>query len=666
MAKQQRPNQNPQRNSSKNTAPQRTQVQQGRTAEVSTAPLPGPWWMGLLLGVLGVALYANTIGHDYTLDDFGAIKENWVVKGRHFGTMLTTEYRYGSWASPGSLYRPLTLMMFSIEWAIGGGAPWVGHLMNMLFYGLSGWVLWITWRRVLADYPWTLAAAMVLIFMAHPVHCEVVANIKSRDEICSLLGSTLGLYFLWRYLGEGRSKWLTWALVSYGLGLFSKESGIMFLFIYPLTMWFFGKNMGEKDKNNELDLSRIVGLAFMFAIPAAIFLLIRWRILSAQNYQETYSILDNFMAETRTRIESFPSAMMMCWKYLAVLFFPHPLVSDMGYPQVKVVSMAHWEAIAGTVAYFGMGIFALLFTARRHPLAYAIWLYLITFSLFSNVIFLIGTSYGERLLYAPSLGFALGVSWLLHWALGRFKANAPADTTLLWSVVGIIVAALALKTLTRNPAWKDSNALYEADYPTSPNCAKLNYHRALEITNHGLDKETSAIKDTVVFKQGLDAFTRCIELYPLYHDAYGSRGLSYFRLQQYDKAFEDYQKALKHRPNDSKVLSNLGFIYFLRAQRPGNQLARAELDSAENVYRRSIQFDPRFVDARRNLGAVLAMKKNFPAAIEQWKEGLKYEPRSVVLHEYIGSAYRDMGDLTAAGPWLEKAQQLKSSPALFK
>ncbi|MBL7775528.1 MAG: tetratricopeptide repeat protein, partial [Saprospiraceae bacterium] len=93
------------------------------------------------------------------------------------------------------------------------------------------------------------------------------------------------------------------------------------------------------------------------------------------------------------------------------------------------------------------------------------------------------------------------------------------------------------------------------------------------------------------------------------------------------------------------VLSNLGFIYFLRQQ----------LDSAEVVYRKSLQVNPRFVDARRNLGAVLAMKRQFPQAIEQWQEGLKYEPENPTLLQYIGSAYKDMGQPDKAQPWLERA-----------
>ena len=36
---------------------------------------------------------------------------------------------------------------------------------------------------------------------------------------------------------------------------------------------------------------------------------------------------------------------------------------------------------------------------KKHILAFAILFYLVSFSLFSNVLMLIGTSYGERVLY---------------------------------------------------------------------------------------------------------------------------------------------------------------------------------------------------------------------------------------------------------------------------
>lgn len=619
--------------------------------ETSSVALSGPQWMGLLIGLLGVALYANTLFHDFTLDDFGAIKENWIVKGglKNWGVLWTSEYRFGSWASPGSLYRPLTLAMFSLEWQVKQG-PMMGHLMNMVWYGITGWVMWNTWRRILVDYPWTLPALATLLFMAHPIHTEVVANIKSRDEIISLLCSMTALNFVWRYFDTDQKKWLYAAAIIYGTGMFAKESGITFLAIYPLTLWFFSRRSAGE----------IARISAMFLIPALVFLGIRYKVLSGQNYKEVYSILDNFIVGAKDMSSRYASAFMMCYQYLKTLIIPHPLVSDMGYPQMKPVPISDWRALLGLFSYLAMGIWALMNLGKKHFLSYAIFFYLITFSLFSNVIMLIGTSYGERLLYAPSWGYALALAWVLHKFFGNLdkEKEATFNSTTLWTVGGILLLLFAIKTLTRNNAWKDSYSLYEADYPTSPNCAKLNYHRSLEINNHGLDEKQENVSNPAMIEDAIKAYTRTIELYPEYHDAYGSRGLAHFRLQQYDKAFTDYQVALKYRPNDAKVLSNMGFIYFLRAQRPGNTLALSELDSAENVYRRSIEFDPRFVDARRNLGAVLAMKRKFPPAIEQWKEGLKYEPNSAILNFYIGAAHCDMGDPNSARPWFDKAKQL--------
>jgi Tfp pilus assembly protein PilF len=538
--------------------------------------------------------------------------------------------------------------MFAFEWQIAPDKPFISHVINVSLYAATGWALWITWRRILVNYPPALVAMTVFFFMAHPIHTEVVCNIKSRDEIMALLFGTLSMYALWRYLELKKVEWLLTALFTYTVAMFSKESAIMFIFIFPLTMWYFTTR----------PLSEILKIAAVMVIPAAIFLLIRQSVLSTQTQQEIYSILDNFMVGAKNKGEQLASAFMMCGKYLLVLIFPHPLVCDMGYPQFKPVSFSDWKAVLGMFTYVGMGVWALLNVGKKHLLSYAIFFYLICFALFSNVVFLIGTSYGERLQYMPSFGFALALAWAIcKW----FKIddlreiwNPNGKGAAVWGVAGVIIALYAIKTISRNPAWENSATLYAADLPNSPNCAKLNYHNALEVARVAMDEKTGVVKDKAGLEHAVECYSKCIKLYPEYHDAFGGRGIAYFRLGQYDKAFEDYQISLKHRPNNAPVLSNMGYIYFMRGQ----------LDKAEEVYKQSIQYDPRFVDARRNLGAVLAMKKNFPAAIEQWQEGLKYEPNNATLLFYIGSAYRDMGQPEKSTDWFEKAYAI--DPTLKK
>jgi tetratricopeptide (TPR) repeat protein len=629
-----------------------TTATSGKTATspavATVPPLPGGWMVGALAAVLGFVLYLNTFGHLYVLDDYSAIKDNWVVKGglKNLDIIFSTEYRYGAWGSPGPLYRPLSLVMFAIEWGLAPDQPWLSHVINVLFYALTGWLLWITWRRILADYAPALAAAAVLLFMAHPVHTEVVANIKSRDEIFAFLMCTAMLYSVWRYFERNSNAWLISGIMAFTLALFCKESSITYLAVLPMAIWFFTKK----------SISENLKITALMTVPAVIFLIIRHKVLSAQPYPEVTSILDNFMVGAKTMIDRKASAFMMCGRYLMTLAFPHPLNSDMGYPQYKPVGFGDWRALTGFLLFAGMGIWALLNMGRKHILAFAIIYFLATFSPFSNVFITIGTSYGERGLYAPSLGFTLALAWLLTkiFKIDDLKNvwNANGKGNLLWGVLAGILLLYGIKTVWRNTAWYSSYSLYMADLPNSPNCAKLHYHLGLEEAGKGADSETSEVKDTTWFLKAIQTYTRAIELYPEYHDAYGSRGLAYFRLQKYDQALADYETALKHRPNDARVLSNMGFIYFMRGS----------MEKAEEVYRKSIQYDGRFVDARRNLGAILAMKKQFPQAIEQWQVGLKYEPRNATLLHYIGSAYRDMGQMDKAQPWLDKAKAI--NPAL--
>lgn len=155
------------------------------------------------------------------------------------------------------------------------------------------------------------------------------------------------------------------------------------------------------------------------------------------------------------------------------------------------------------------------------------------------------------------------------------------------------------------------------------------------------------------------------QLFSKYRNAYGSRALALFNLSSkendptkkemlLDQSLADYQRALKNRNDNAEVLSNMGIIYFTRNQ----------LDSAEIVYRKAVEFDPVFVDARRNLGVIMAIKNDFPAAIEQWQAALEYaeEKKAAILYFYIGSAFEDLKQPEKSSKWLEKAYAI--NPAL--
>lgn len=616
------------------------------------------WWLGLVAAGLGFVLYVNTFGHIYALDDYGCLKDNYIVQGglKNIGTIFTTEYRYGykAWASVGSLYRPGVLTMFAIEWSLAPDNPFFYHFMNAVWFGLLGWMLWATWRRILAEQPAMLTALAVLLFMAHPVHTEVVANIKSRDEIMSLFFCTAALYAIWRHIEENSTKWLIGAMVFYLFGYFFKESAITFLAVFPLCLWFFSRKSAA-------EIGRISALML---VPTIVFLLMRQNALATQAGKEVYSPLDNFIVAAPDALGIFASGCMMAWRYLQTLLWPQPLVSDMGFPQMQPVGLGDWRALLGLAIFGGAFVWAVLNLRQKRFLAFAILFYAVTFSPYSNLIkpLLIGTSYGERLLFVPSLGFAFVTAWAICKILkinDLASISAIGNARTAWAFGGLLLAFYGAKTIARNPDWYDSAALYRADIQASPNSAKLNYHSGLEYAKAGVDEDAGKVIDSAAMRQAAFHYTKALELYPKYSDAHGSRGLVWFRMGDFERAIADYQESLKVRPNDAKVLSNLGFIYMIPPEQGGKWY---DVAKAEAVYRESVKWDPRFVDGRRNLGALLARQGKFNEAIEQWQEGLKIEPNNVALLQFIGFAYRDLGQPDKSKIWMDKADAARRMP----
>jgi len=187
------------------------------------------WWPPVVLGLVGFLLYMNTFNHGYALDDIAAISQNLFVKAGLKGIpdLLRTEFWHFSNISLG-YYRPLSLITFAIEHEFAGDKPGLNHQINTVLYALMGLVLGMLLQKwfiqpakqtseglVLTNGSSSnrtvqiiMALLVGLIFITHPVHTEIVANIKGRDEVLSFLFILLMLLFHWRYLETNQWSWI--------------------------------------------------------------------------------------------------------------------------------------------------------------------------------------------------------------------------------------------------------------------------------------------------------------------------------------------------------------------------------------------------------------------------------------------------------------------------
>ena len=611
--------------------------------------------LGSIAAFLGFIIYANTFGHEWALDDFSIIKENWVTQSgivEGISTHLTHSYRFGYGAGYNTLYRPLSLLMFTIEWSLMPDTPGFMHFMNVVWYAASGFLLFFTLKKVLKNYNVFLPFATTLLFIAHPIHTESVANIKGRDDIMGLFFILLAVYWLWDYFKKSNVKWLTLSVGSYFLALLSKESSVTFVAIFPLMMYFFTK----------IEISRNLKISACYLGAALLFVFIRSQILGDTMGVQNTSPLDNVLESTSNFMDKKATAILILGRYLGLLFFPHPLVSDAGSFQIPITNFSDWRVLLSFVIHFALFVFAVLNIQKKSILSFGILFYILNFSITSNLFITIGTGYAERLLYLPLLGFTLCIAWglmkILNIEMKKPKQfsfdNFYKNHMMALGALAVIVIAFSGKTIVRNQAWKDSFTLYDTDIKTSPNCAKLQFHYGLEMNKKGKTLTGKAQSD--VMNQTKLIFEKATQIYPQYHDAYSQLGLWHYNAGQNNankiafeaKAEELFNESIKHKPNNEKALNGLGMIYFGKsnlAKANGNfQESEKWRLQAKTTYERILVFDPRNVDATRNLGVVYALNKEFDKAIQYFNQGLRFatdENQKADLQRYLQQAIKD-------------------------
>jgi protein O-mannosyl-transferase len=434
----------------------------------------------LIVGVLAFALYASSLSFGYVLDDTMVIEKNqFVQKGfSGIGDIFRFESFRGYFGEQkqlleGDRYRPFSLATFAAEVGLfGKGNTFLGHFLNLLLYALTALMLY---RVFLFMFPkdeievvdvetsnfklqtfLSIPFLATALFIAHPLHVEVVANIKGRDEILALLGELSALYCTFKYINSNSSKYLIGSFVSILIAMLSKESAITFLAIVPLTAHFFTKaTMGEKIKMTVPVIAATV-VYLMMRINAIGYLL---------DGKVVTDLMNNpfYGMTTGDRLATIFYTLLL---YLKLHIFPHPLTHDY-YPfQIPKMTWSDWQALLGLALYIGLVAVILRGWKNKTVWAYAAAFYLFTLSIVSNIVVSVGTFMNERFVYHASIAFCIAMAYLLT---RQFMPKIAAI-----SAAALLIIGFSGRTLMRVPDWKSGATLNASAMVNSPNSARAN------------------------------------------------------------------------------------------------------------------------------------------------------------------------------------------------
>jgi tetratricopeptide (TPR) repeat protein len=472
-----------------------------------------------------------------------------------------------------------------------------------------------------------------MLYAAHPMHTEAVANVKGRDEVMCMLFSLLALLSTIKYAKTKNIIHLIWGTVIFFIALMSKENAITFFAVIPLTYYFF-TNLKVKDYAITLGL---------YLIPAAIFLLLRSQYTHAGLTQESPEILNNpFLLATSS--QRYATTFLTFLYYFKLLVFPHPLTHDYYFNQIPYIDFSDFLFIVSLVLNLGLLVYALINLKKKTIASFAILFYFITFSIASNILFTVGVLMNERFIYMSSLGFCiLAAHLLLHYVK---NPNAIAAIFLL------VLSLYSVKTYTRNYDWKDSFTLFRRDAKYSPNSSKIQTSLGGDLTK-AAESDIPALRDSGVIKiifSDLNCNLSNDEL-----NAINMMPDSLIRYRLLDSSIAHLNEAIRIYKTHSNAWLLLGNALYKRNHKPEQVIPIYQNASAYRV--------GGYYDAAFNLGVVCNESNILPTAKENLLKAMEIKPEVADSRFLLAQVFAKMNQPDSVVYWLQQGNSIRATAA---
>jgi protein O-mannosyl-transferase len=624
--------------------------------------------VSILIFVFALILYLNTLPHGFVLDDFMVIKKNsFTQKGiAGFWEILSKDSFYGyfegmgeeakSLLVTGGRYRPFSLLCFAFIYQFFGENTFVFHLFTILIYALTCVLLYRTLLLVLKQkyegyYLYLFCFIAALLFTAHPIHTEVVANIKGCDEILSLMGCIASTYCFFQAWDTGKKNWFYFGVIAFFLACMSKENAVTFIVIIPLALWFFRtKSTDHSIGYSKIFLGLFGGFLLFFIIRG---FALNWTFAN----QAPFEIMNNPFIKLQgnkwvnfSSSEKLATVMTTLGNYIKLLFFPHPLTHDYYPRQIGIMNFKNLSSILSLLFYIGLLVYAVLGIAKKDVIRFGLLFFLVTLSIVSNLLVSVGTLMNERFVFMPSVGVCLIFAALIM-LLSKYGAKAITSLALL----GVILVFYSFKTIDRNRTWVSNEKLFIEDVKVSKNSGKAHDDAGGVLFNRA-NKETDVNIKNQLLKEAIGHFDFAISMNPKYTHAVMHRAASYHLMKDYTKSVELYRQALSYWPKDVKVKKALAISLREKGQNLGS--AQNDIESARVFLNESLSYNNEDPKAHWLMAVSYAKQSQFPQAVEWFQKAIALDPKNATYYYDLGTSYFRMNDKVKGTENYDKAVAL--------
>ena len=426
----------------------------------------------LLVVAAGLLAYHNSFTDPFIFDDIPSIQEN-----------PTIRHLWPPWALLGHSSRPVVQLSLAVNYALGGFDPWGYHAFNVGIHILASLSLYGVLRRTLvsrtlraqwAQAAWPVAATVALIWLVHPLQTESVTYTIQRGESLMGLFYLLTLYCMIRSTDGTQAQW--WqigAVASCALGMASKPVMVT----APLVILLYDRVFLAQSWR---EVGRQRGM--MYAGLSATWLLLLLVLGNGQGEWKE-SAGPAFAGITPAHYALAQLAVIL--HYVRLAFWPAPLCLDYGWmygwSTAQMVEAA-WPALIVVCVLLGATVRAL---CRNSALGFlGAWFFLIlaptsSFVPIADLIF-------EHRMYLP-LAAVVTIAVLGAYMLSQRleRGRQKFGQALRWILAGSVVLMLAGLTVRRNLDYASELAIWFDTVNKRPNNPRAHGFLGTALRNAG-------------------------------------------------------------------------------------------------------------------------------------------------------------------------------------
>ena len=374
----------------------------------------------LVLILISLGLYLNSLGGDFLIDDEAGILNNQAIHSLNIYFSKYFKLR------PGVIDELRRVYL----WHLWPQNPYPYHLSNIITHAACVGLLFILINLLFNNR--ALAFITSLIFSLHPIHTEAVSWISGGTYAFSSLFFICAFIF---YVKAKRSLYcLALSAIFFTLCFFVGNSAIMLPAMLILYEVFF-----RPDKDKRLKKIRLMVLSLTL-LPALLFVALVF--INRNTYIHTifyFRGLSYLIVITKSLLY-----------YLNILYLPlrRGLYHPFGYNTTQIAKLSPAFFISLCII---LGSIWLFFRCRKKaaPISFGLAWFFINYLPYSNIV-PVCNIISERYMYLPSAGFCLIMSYLILWAWRLINERKKTLRPLAIIAIALFLGSYAILTLKRN------------------------------------------------------------------------------------------------------------------------------------------------------------------------------------------------------------------------